>query len=694
MVNFETEETENIFRDECKKILDDFENQLEIFERTSNIEIIIKLMRDAHSIKGSAGIVGLKQVQTLAHKIEDLLAELKDNPNTKSIFLEIRKFIKEIELLIFSEKNISCNIEEALNKLIQKIPLLKNDISVAKDLFNISSLTVANTQYSDIFTGLNNIFGRLCSATSIKDKNLVNVLSGAIKTFKKCICTAENKYNSDELIFVKQRLALVEQMVDTLHFDDQKDKKENNLETFSNDLKQKPEIQNIFTNISQSPIKTLRIETDKLDKLCENIADLGTLSKKSNEDFQKISDIIYAFSAKIFEFEKMAAEINTVSKEKFLSETFSLNNLCKNMFQTLEGMQNLAKDFETVNKNHVKIKDDFTIRYSAIRQVVKNIRNLPIGVILHMLPRVVRDIADVEKKEVEIKITGGETSVDKNILEEIKMPLIHLLRNAVDHGIETPETRISLGKPSAGQISVSAKNVENKLIISVKDDGCGINFDKIKAKALQEKLLEQKEINNFDKPDFINILFKPGFSTEDKVTEISGRGFGLDIVYSKISELNGNILINTEKGKGTEVILEIPYSDFIPEIKNDSTKYKIMVVDDSQTTTIYLKTLLQKAGFDAVTFKKAEDAYYELEKNKYDLLISDVEMPDINGIEFTSMVKNNNKLKNIPVIIISMLTKQKISELFKNLQINDFICKSDFNEQNFIKSVKTLLTKN
>lgn len=694
MVNFETEETENIFRDECKKILDDFENQLEIFERTSDIEIIIKLMRDAHSIKGSAGIVGLKQVQTLAHKIEDLLAELKDNPNTKSVFLEIRKFIKEIELLIFSEKNISCNIEEALNKLIQKIPLLKNDISVAKDLFNISSLTVSNTQYADIFEGLNNIFERLCSATSIKDKNLVNVLSGAVKTLKKCICTAENKYNSDELIFVKQRLALVEQMVDTLHFDDQKDKKGNNPGAFSNDLKQKPEIQNIFTNISQSPIKTLRIETDKLDKLCENIADLGTLSKKSNEDFQKISDIIYAFSAKIFEFEKMAAEINTVSKEKFLSETFSLNNLCTNMFQTLEGMQNLAKDFETVNKNHVKIKDDFTIRYSAIRQAVKNIRNLPIGVILHMLPRVVRDIADTENKEVEIKITGGETSVDKKILEEIKIPLIHLLRNAVDHGIETPETRISLGKSSAGQISVSAKNVENKLIISVKDDGCGINFDKIKAKALQEKLLEQKEINNFDKPDFINILFKPGFSTEDKVTEISGRGFGLDIVYSKISELNGNILINTEKGKGTEVILEIPSSDFIPEIKNDSTKHKIMVVDDSQTTTIYLKTLLQKAGFNAVTFEKAENAYYELEKNKYDLLISDVEMPDINGVEFISMVKNNNKLKNIPVIIISMLTKQKISELFKDLPINDFICKSDFDEQNFIKSVKTLLTKN
>ncbi|MGN0014103.1 MAG: response regulator [Candidatus Gastranaerophilaceae bacterium] len=694
MVNFEAEETENIFREECKKILDDFENQLNVFEKTSDIDIIIKLMRDAHSIKGSAGIVGLKQVQTLAHKTEDLLAELKDNPNTKSVFIELRKYIKEIEVLIFSENNISCNIEEALNKLIQKIPLLKNDISVAKDLFNISSLTVSNTQYADIFEGLNNIFRRLCSATSIKDKNLVNVLTGAVKTLKKCICNSGSKHNSDELIFVKQRLAIVEQMVDTLHFDDKKELK--NDSTPAHESKQKPEIQNIFTNISQSPIKTLRIETDKLDKLCENIADLGTLSKKSNEDFQKISDIIYTFSAKIFEFEKIAAEINTVSKEKFLSETFSLNNLCTNMFQTLEGMQKLAKDFETVNKNHVKIKDDFIIRYSAIRQAVKNIRNLPIGVILHMLPRVVRDIADTENKEVEIKITGGETSVDKKILEEIKMPLIHLLRNAVDHGIEAPEIRKTIGKSQAGQISVHAKNVGNKIIISVKDDGCGIDFDKIKAKALQKKLLEQKEINNFEKPDFINILFKPGFSTEDKVTEISGRGFGLDIVYSKISELKGNILINTENGKGTEIILEIPSSDFIPELKNDILKYpyKIMVVDDSATATMYLKTLLQKAGFDINTFKNAKDAYSELEKNKYDLLISDVEMPHINGVEFAGMVRKNTKLKNLPIIIISMLPKQKLSELFKSFLVNDFISKSDFNEQNFIKSVKTILEKN
>ena len=192
-------------------------------------------------------------------------------------------------------------------------------------MFNISSLTVSNTQYADIFEGLNNIFRRLCSATSIKDKNLVNVLTGAVKTLKKCICNSGSKHNSDELIFVKQRLAIVEQMVDTLHFDDKKELK--NDSTPAHESKQKPEIQNIFTNISQSPIKTLRIETDKLDKLCENIADLGTLSKKSNEDFQKISDIIYTFSAKIFEFEKIAAEINTVSKEKFLSETFSLNNL-------------------------------------------------------------------------------------------------------------------------------------------------------------------------------------------------------------------------------------------------------------------------------------------------------------------------------------------------------------------------------
>lgn len=331
--------------------------------------------------------------------------------------------------------------------------------------------------------------------------------------------------------------------------------------------KQKIELQNIFTNLQQGSIKTLRIETEKLDKLCENIAELGKISENSQSEFKKISDIAILFTGKIFEFEKMLANL------KIYIETENKQNKDKDNIirpevaraeQNLREMQKLAEQFEIITGEQDKLDYKFFQIYSDVRKTIHNIRNLPLGVILHMFPRMVRDIAETEKKEVEIEITGGETFVDKKILEEIKMPLIHLLRNAVDHGLEYPQEREKLGKSRAGKISVSAKNTKDKVIICVKDDGCGINFDKIKAKALEKKLLGKQEIKSLKKNDFINMIFRPGFSTEDKVTEISGRGIGLDIVYTKISELGGNITINTEKGKGTEIVMELPFG-FLPE---------------------------------------------------------------------------------------------------------------------------------
>lgn len=711
MINFESDETVNIFREECQKILNDFELQLQVFEKTSDVEIIVKLMRDAHSIKGSAGIVGLKQVQKLAHKIEDLLGLLKNknNPeiNKSDILKDIKNILSHIRQLIVSSDASSFSVNEALNELIKKIPVLKNDISAAEYLFSLSSALLEQKEIpsctTDIFVCIRGIFDKLRRKERIKDNNIINILVGSVKILKKIIYD-RNGDCSDELIFLKQRVSVAEQMVGI--FDDSCSLKNNSTavqKQLNSVQKQKIELQNIFTNLQQGSIKTLRIETEKLDKLCENIAELGKISENSQSEFKKFSDIAILFTGKIFEFEKMLANLklyieteNEQNKDKDKDKDKIIRPEVARAEQNLREMQKLAEQFEIITGEQDKLDYKFFQIYSDVRKTIHNIRNLPLGVILHMFPRMVRDIAETEKKEVEIEITGGETFVDKKILEEIKMPLIHLLRNAVDHGLEYPQEREKLGKSRAGKISVSAKNTKDKVIICVKDDGCGINFDKIKAKALEKKLLGKQEIKSLKKNDFINMIFRPGFSTEDKVTEISGRGIGLDIVYTKISELGGNITINTEKGKGTEIVMELPLG-FLPEkkcVQKQSDKsFKILVIDDSKTTKIYFKNILKKAGFDINAFDNGEEALKELTVNNYDLIISDIEMPGMNGDELVMQIRKNKKFRNIPILIISMLPMQKASKLFKNIEIDALLSKSDLDEQNLISTVNQLLKK-
>lgn len=691
MNNFDTDETINIFREECANILSDFKSQLGKFEKTYDVEIITKLMRDAHSVKGSAGIAGLKSVQKLAHTMEDLLGQLKDESKScnKDIINKIHDLIANISEQIAKPIISSQSTEEILETLIKNIPNLKSDISESVKLQElVENLRVQETPTSvkDILDLIYSILGKLKQSVSIKDNNIINILSGAVKTVKKIVCDG-NENGLDELMFVRQRLSVAEEMIDVYV----------NKSTQRPAQKSKIEIQNILQNFQQSSIKTLRIETDKLDKLCKNIEQLGIVGAKSHKEFNKSMEIASDFCGKIFDFEKILASLKNYSSEKELSQE-KFNEIIKQEMESLEKslkeFQNLATSIEKISAENKKLELDFIDNYKNIRKSIKNIRNLPLGVILHMFPRMVRDIADSEQKEVEIEITGAETPVDKKVIEEIKMPLIHLLRNAVDHGIETPEERERLGKNRAGKISLSAKNTADNLVICVKDDGCGVNFDKIKIKA--NELPENKDVDSLSKDELLNLIFKAGFSTEDEITEISGRGIGLNIVYTKIAELNGNLKINTDEGIGTEIVMEIPLNpvlslNFEDDKKEKSLDKKILIIDDSKTTLAYLKNILSKRGYDVTTSENPKDACQKLEQTSFDLVISDIEMPDMNGVEFVSKIRSNEDTKDIPVLVISMLSLEKAVKMFENTPVNGILSKSELDEEKVLNTVQCIL---
>ena len=195
---------------------------------------------------------------------------------------------------------------------------------------------------------------------------------------------------------------------------------------------------------------------------------------------------------------------------------------------------------------------------SELQNLMMNIRMVPLNHIFNRLPRVVRDVARYDGKEVDFFIEGGETELDRSVMDGLNDPLLHLIRNAVNHGIESPDVREKAGKPRKGFVRLFAHRDRDNVIIELIDDGAGINIAKVKAKAIETGLITQEAAELYTGEQAIDLLFQPGFSTADKISDISGRGVGLDVVRKSIEALKGTIRVETTPGKGSRFELLLP----------------------------------------------------------------------------------------------------------------------------------------
>ncbi|MGA2918948.1 ATP-binding protein [Methanoregula sp.] len=236
----------------------------------------------------------------------------------------------------------------------------------------------------------------------------------------------------------------------------------------------------------------------------------------------------------------------------------------------LDHIMNLVEDLvinrgrlkQIAEQHHIKEMDEaigmVDRSVSDLQNLMMNIRMIPLNQIFNRLPRVVRDVAQYDGKEVDFTIEGGETELDRSVMDGLNDPLLHLIRNAVNHGIESPEVREAAGKPRKGFVKLSAHRDRDNVIIELIDDGGGINIEKVKRKAVEKGLISQEASDTFTTDQAIDLLFQPGFSTADKITDISGRGVGLDVVRRSIEALKGTIRVETTDGKGSRFELLLP----------------------------------------------------------------------------------------------------------------------------------------
>jgi two-component system chemotaxis sensor kinase CheA len=223
--------------------------------------------------------------------------------------------------------------------------------------------------------------------------------------------------------------------------------------------------------------------------------------------------------------------------------------------------QNLQQeDFSKVdfNEEFGKLTKRMNFVTSELQMQVLKMRMLPVEKVFKKFPRIVRSMARDLGKEVDLHIFGEETELDRSVVDEIGDPLIHLIRNAMDHGLEMPEQRLASGKPRVGNLVLSAVHEGNQIIISIKDDGNGIDTDRVGRKALEKGLVTEEQLAVMSQREMFDLIFLPGFSTKDKANDLSGRGVGMDVVKTNIKKLNGLIEIKSEKGQGSEFILRLP----------------------------------------------------------------------------------------------------------------------------------------
>jgi len=244
---------------------------------------------------------------------------------------------------------------------------------------------------------------------------------------------------------------------------------------------------------------------------------------------------------------------------------------------------------------------------SDLQLAVMKMRMQPIAKVFNKFPRMVRDLARQSAKEIDLKLIGEETELDKTVIEEIGDPLIHLIRNSVDHGVESPDDRETAGKPRCGTISLSASQEGQNIVVCVEDDGKGIDAEKIKASAIKKGVITTEEAAKLSNKEAMDLIFRPGFSTVKKVSDISGRGVGMDVVKTHIANINGHITIESKPGFGSKILLRLPLTLAIIQIlivKSGEEIYGIPLINVVENIRVKREDVKTIEGRDVIRIRE------------------------------------------------------------------------------------------
>src|SRR5688572_26891866 len=297
------------------------------------------------------------------------------------------------------------------------------------------------------------------------------------------------------------------------------------------------------------PRQSIRVPVEKLDRLAHLAPEMVVQSLKAFERHTELRRL-----------ERMLSRLRDRVREARLTPETADHDRGAQLADYADALDAVTRRMREFLVNFSDDRVRLNLITEELRQNVIELTMLPVASVFDAFPRAVRDLARTFGKEIEITIRGRETELDKKIIEQISEPLIHLIRNAVDHGIESPADRTRIGKPVAGQLVLSAEQQGNRILITLKDDGTGIDLHMLRAVAIQRRVAGASDIDRWSPEQLLDLIFQPGFSTRASATDVSGRGVGMDVVKSVVERLGGTVRVQSEIDKGTSITLNMPLS--------------------------------------------------------------------------------------------------------------------------------------
>ncbi len=554
LIKDDLDELKMIFIDEVSQVVADSEKYfLSIESDPHNEEILEQIFRVAHNLKGSARGVGFNELGEFMHELESFLIKIKN----KSV--DINRNV--IDLLL------KCN-----DHIVFFVESLKKDLSCHVDSTNI-----------------------LSQINNFQQTPTINLQSPVIENFAP-------EDSSNEISFSK------DQKMETGFFEiDPSVKEEEKLFVQDHNISRDAEdvnkgdyhsVDDLKYRVDEPRLATdPSFEMDPIVQVDKSVADASTLVLEE-EDLKQISKP--SSPVKKNEASKIDESIR-VSLERldklinFAGELVILESVLKEKTQKINDLI-LKKHLHHLRKICKEIQDQsMSLRMVSVRPTFQKIE------------RIVRDVSRTLSKDVVIKFQGENTEFDKTVLENISDPLVHLVRNAVDHGIEMPEERKGVGKSGQGVISLNSFHRGGKLIIEVQDDGKGIDGELLKRKAIEKNIIHKDSA--ISENEAINLIFHPGFSTKSEITEVSGRGVGMDVVKTNIEKMQGKVHVRTKKGAGTTFEIVLPLTLAVIDglvVRVSSDRYVIPISHVYESLKIKHSDIHQSTSIGEVLLLRGE----------------------------------------------------------------------------------------
>ncbi len=551
-----------IFTEEAtEKISDIEEGLLRLEKEPENKEFINRIFRAVHTIKGTSASLELRAISDFAHRVEEVLdlmrkERLKCDKRIIDILLSSVDVIKR--MIHKTSEGSECDLR-GYEGILEELESIKS--SSLKKLFKI------------IFSPAPDMLSKGIDPSMIIEdiKSRGRIIS--IKAYTDAIPVL-SELDPEKLYLRWDILLETEEDIEALrsYFADL-DEEEIKIIPATQSRNDVPFIGDVLIESGTASEKDVAEALRLQKRIGEILIEQGRLSK---EEIERAVD--EQTERRVDSFKQNLTSTVRVDLRK-LDRLLNLVGEMVIIHSMLEKVINEGNGKTTIDYSSFSIQVLFNQLQRIGRQIQEStmaLRMLPVGEVFHRFMRLVRELSQTQGKKVDLIISGEDTELDKGVLEKITDPLVHLIRNAIDHGIEPPEERLSKGKPEKGVISLSAYQVGDSIYIEVEDDGRGIDRTRIIEKAMSAGLIKNPE--DLSEEQIYNLIFLPGFSTVERVTDLSGRGVGMDVVKRNVESLNGRIYIRTKKDTGTTITIKLPLTLAIIDGLVVSVKDEIYII--------------------------------------------------------------------------------------------------------------------